>query len=389
MYAPPGVKTNHNEFPIPDSQRAWVLGDPGQLSIAPKPVPVPKRAEVLVRIDAVAICATDRELIYRGPPASIQGGLPFNKNFTPGHEYMGTCVALGPGVDEYRIGQRVAVEIHAGCGQCKRCREGMFTACHNYGLNYGDVDKGHRANGFTTDGGFCEYQVNNINTLVAISDDMSDEEATLVVTAGTAMYGLTELGGLVAGESVVVTGPGPIGLLGVAVAKALGADPVILTGTRDNRLAIGRELGADFVVNARKEDPVAAVRRLNGGKGVDYVLECSGAPNAVNEAVRMVNRGGKVCLAAFPHEETPVDVAHIVRNNIYLYGIRGEGKSATHRAEAFMSQKRFDATKIHTHTFALEDLPTAIRYAKDRVEDAIKVVVKARGVPAAHRVAAE
>ena len=149
---------------------------------------------------------------------------------------MGTVVALGPGVDEYKIGQRVTVEIHAGCGQCKRCREGMYTSCHNYGLNYGDVDKGHRANGFTTDGGFCEYQVNNINTLVAIPDSMSDEEATLVVTAGTAMYGLTELGGLVAGESVVVTGPGPIGLLGVAVAKALGAQPVILTGTRDNRL---------------------------------------------------------------------------------------------------------------------------------------------------------
>ena len=169
MYAPAGVKTNHNEFPIPDTQRAWVLGEPGQLSITNKPVPVPKRAEVLVRIDAVAICATDLEIIYHGPPASIQGGMPFNKNFTPGHEYMGTVVALGPGVDEYKIGQRVAVEIHAGCGQCKRCREGMYTSCHNYGLNYGDVDKGHRANGFTTDGGFCEYQVNNINTLVAIA----------------------------------------------------------------------------------------------------------------------------------------------------------------------------------------------------------------------------
>ena len=267
--------------------------------------------------------------------------MPFNKNFTPGHEYMGTVVALGPGVDEYKIGQRVTVEIHAGCGQCKRCREGMYTSCHNYGLNYGDVDKGHRANGFTTDGGFCEYQVNNINTLVAIPDEMSDEEATLVVTAGTAMYGLTELGGLVAGESVVVTGPGPIGLLGVAVAKALGAHPVILTGTRDNRLKIGLELGADHVVNVRKENAVEAVKKLNGGKGVDYVVECSGAPNAVNDAVHMVNRGGKVCLAAFPHEEAPVDIAHIVRNNIYLYGIRGEGKSATHRAEAFMRQKRF------------------------------------------------
>ena len=388
MYAPAGVKTS-TEFPIPDTMKAWVLGDPGELTLKDKPVPVPKRAEVLVRIDAAAICATDLEVIYQGPPAMIQGGMPFNKNFTPGHEYMGTVVALGPGVDEYKVGQRVAVEIHAGCGQCKRCREGMYTSCHNYGLNYGDVDKGHRANGFTTDGGFCEYQVNNINTLVAIADEMSDEEGALVVTAGTAMYALAELGGLVAGESVVVSGAGPIGLMAVAVAKALGAQPVILTEMRDNRLKIGLELGADAVVNIRKEpDVVAAVKKLNGGKGVDYVVECSAASKAVNDAVHMVNRGGKVCLAAFAHEQVPVDVAHIVSNNITLYGIRGEGKSAVHRAEAFMRQKRFDASKIHTHTFPLADLPTAIRYAKDRVDDAIKVVVKAK-LDAAHNVAAE
>src|SRR5262249_23354316 len=299
MYSHVGVKTDKGH-PIPDTMKAWVLGDPGHLTLKSKPVPVPRRAEVLLRIDAVAICATDLEIIHNGPPALIQGGQPFNKNFTPGHEYMGTVVALGPGVDEYAIGDRVTVEIHAGCGQCKRCREGMYTSCHNYGLNYGEKNKGHRANGFTTDGGFAEYAVNNVNTLVHISDAMSDEEATLVVTAGTAMYGLTELGGLVAGESVVVTGPGPIGLLGVAVAKALGAQPVIFTGTRGNRLRIGQELGADHVVNAKNEDPVAAVRRLNGGKGVDYVIECSGAPNAINEAARMVNRGGRICLAAFP-----------------------------------------------------------------------------------------
>jgi 2-desacetyl-2-hydroxyethyl bacteriochlorophyllide A dehydrogenase len=387
MYAAEGVKLSP-KMPVPETMRAWVLGDPGELKLVDKPVPAPKRAEVLVRVDAVAICATDLEVIAHGPPAKIQGGLPFNKNWTPGHEYMGTVAALGPGVDEYAIGERVTVEIHAGCGQCKRCRQGMYTACLNYGLNYGDVDKGHRANGFTTDGGFAEYAVNNINTLVHVPDDMSDEEATLVVTAGTAMYGLTELGGLVAGESIVVTGPGPIGLLGVAVAKALGADPVILTGTRDNRLQIGRELGADHVINVRKENAVEAVARIMNGRGVDYVLECAGAPNAIDEAARMVNRGGKICLAAFPHEPVPIDVAALVTNNIYLYGIRGEGKSATHRAAAFMAQKRFDATKIHTHTFALDDLPTALRYARDRVDDAIKVVVKRR-IEAVRQEAAE
>ena len=295
----------------------------GELLPTEKPVPEPGAAEVLVRIDAVAICATDLEIISHGLPAMVDGGLPFNKNFTLGHEYMGTVVKLGPAVDEYRVGDRVTVEVHAGCGRCERCRQGMYTSC----LNYGDAAKGHRANGFTTDGGFAEYAVNNINTLVHVPDDMTDEEATLVVTAGTSMYGLDVLGGLIAGEGVVVTGPGPIGLLGVAVAKALGADPVILTGTRDRRLELGKKLGADHVVNVRQEDPVAAVKRITAGRACISSLECSGAPEALDEAAQMVNRGGRICLAAFPHEPVPVDLAHIVRNNIYVYGIRGEGRA--------------------------------------------------------------
>jgi threonine dehydrogenase-like Zn-dependent dehydrogenase len=384
MYNPVGVKTSP-QFPIPSQMKAWVLGGPDELFLRDKPTPIPGRAEVLVRIDAVAICATDLEIIHQGSPASIQGGLPFNKNFTPGHEYMGTVAALGPEVDEFAIGERITVEIHAGCGQCKRCREGMYTSC----LNYGKPEKGHRANGFTTDGGFAEYAINHINTLVHVPDAMSDAEATLVVTAGTSMYGLTELGGLVAGESVVVIGPGPIGLLAVAVAKALGASPVILTGTRNARLAIGKELGADRVININDEDAVAVVKGLTGGIGADYVVECAGSEATINQAIHMTNRGGKICLAAFPHDPVTTDIAHLVRNNIYLYGIRGEGRSATHRAMALMAEKRFDATRIHTHTFPLADLPTALRYARERVEDAIKVVVTTRQAGTVASVAAE
>ena len=369
--------TLSNDMEIPAEMRAWVLGDPEVLSLTTKPVTPPGRAEALVRIDAVAICATDLEVIKYGTPALIQGGPPFNKGFTPGHEYMGTIAALGPGVDEFQIGDRVTVEIHAGCGQCKRCRMGMYTSCHNYGLNFGDQDKGHRANGFTTDGGFKDYAINNINTMIKVPDTMSDEEATLVVTAGTSMYGLTELGGLVAGESVVVIGPGPIGLLAVAVAKALGAAPVILVGTRENRNRIGLELGADIVIDARAEDAVARVKELTG-KGADYVIDCAGTETTINQAIHMTNRGGRVCLAAFPKEPINVDIGFLAVNNIYLYGIRGEGRSATHRAMSFMADKRFDARLVHTHTFSLEDLPTALHYARERIDDAIKVVVSMR-----------
>ena len=369
--------TISKNFPIPKAMKAWVLGDPDQLSLVEKPIQMPGKAEVLLRIDAVAICATDLDVISHGPPAMIEGGLPFNKNFTPGHEYMGTVVALGPSVDEFEIGDRVTVEIHSGCGQCKRCRMGMYTSCHNYGLNYGNVNKGHRANGFTTDGGFKQYAINNINTLIKVPDKMSDEEATLVVTAGTTMYGLTELGGLIAGESLVVIGPGPIGLLGVAVAKALGAGPVILVGTRDSRLEIGKKLGADYILNINNEkDIVQSVKSIAGDKGVDYVVECAGTEQALNDAIMMTNRGGKICLAAFPHEPVKINIPHMVINNIYMYGIRGEGKSATHRAMAFMNEGRFDAKIVHTHTFNMKELPTALKYARERIDGAIKVVIK-------------
>ncbi|TMK29776.1 MAG: zinc-binding dehydrogenase [Alphaproteobacteria bacterium] len=334
----PDAGSRGNQYPIPASMKAWVLGGPEELSVVEKPVPEPGPTEVLVRVDAIAVCATDIEVMRHGVPAMIDGGLPFNRGFTPGHEYMGTIVKLGPTVDEFQVGERVTVEVHAGCGRCQRCREGMYTSC----LNYGYRAKGHRANGFSTDGGFAEYAVNNINTLAHVPDDMSDAEATL------------------------------------GVAKALGAQPVILTGTRDRRLEMGKRLGADHIVNVGREDAVEAVQRLTGGRGAQYVLECSGAPKALNEAARMVNRGGRICLAAFPADPVPVDLAYLVRNNIYVFGIRGEGKSATHRAAALMAQKRFDAKLIHTHTFSFAEVPTAIRYARERIEDAIKVVVQIR-----------
>ena len=370
------IKISKN-YSLPKEMKAWVLKSPNELELKTKAIPAPSYSEVLVKIDAVAICATDLDVISYGPPALIEGEKPFNKEFTPGHEYMGTVVALGPSVDEFQIGDRVTVEIHSGCGQCKRCRMGMYTSCHNYGLNYGKKNKGHRANGFTSDGGFKQYAINHINTLIKVPDDMTDEEATLVVTAGTTMYGLTELGGLVAGESLVVIGPGPIGLLGVAVAKALGADPVILIGTRNDRLEIGKKLGADFVLNVKEEnDIVNSVKSLVGDLGADYVVECAGTEKALDDAIMMTNRGGKICLAAFPHDPIKVNIPHMVINNIYMYGIRGEGKSATHRAMAFMKQKRFNAKLVHTHTFKMNELPTALKYAKERIDGAIKVVIK-------------
>ena len=369
---PKRTMMGHNtKFDIPKEMGAWVLGDPDNIQIKKKPVPEPKEDEVLLKIDAVAICATDLEIIAHGKPAQIEGQAPFNKNYTPGHEAMGRVVKLGSAVDNFKIGDRVAVEIHAGYSRCEMCVKGWYTAC----LNYGFASKGHKANGFTTDGAFAEYMTNRTRTLVKVPDDMSDEEATLAVTAGTSMYTLDVMGGLFAGQTMVITGPGPIGLCAVGVASALGAE-VILTGTRDNRLETGKKLGASHVINVTKENAVEKVRRLTDGIGAHYVLECSGAANAINDAGLMIRRGGKIGLAAFPSKPVEVDIANLVRNNAYIYATRGEGKSACHRAMALMAKKRFDAKLIHTHTFAMKDLQIGLKYTRERIEDAIKVVVR-------------
>lgn len=351
---------------LPRTMKAAALFAPNDLRIVEKPVPTPGPGEVLVKVAACAVCGTDLEIIGHGLP----GQPPFNGTFTPGHEYAGTVVALGPTVDEFQVGDRVVVEVHKGCGRCENCRHGMYTSC----LNYGNLDKGHRANGFTADGAYAEYAVNHVNTLNKIPDDMDFDEATLITTAGTALYGLDSLGGWIAGETIAVTGPGPIGLMGVQCAKALGAT-VILTGTRDSRLELGRKLGADYTVNVRNENPVEAVRRITGGKGADYVLECSGAPKAAQEAIEMAKRGGKICLAAFNKEPVLVDLAMAVRNNISLFGIRGEGKGNVGRGLALMAQGKIEGKSLITHRFKLDDVNLALKTFAERIGDAIKVIV--------------
>ena len=170
--------------------------------------------------------------------------MPPYGEFIFGHEYAGDVVAVGRTVDEFRVGDRVVVEAHMGCRRCENCIRGMYTAC----LNYGNRARGHRANGFTTNGGPAEYAGNHVNTLYRIPDGVSYEESTVVMTSGSPLFGLENAGGYFAGETVAVLGPGPIGLMAIQLVRALGATRVILAGTRESRLQIGRQLGAQEVM---------------------------------------------------------------------------------------------------------------------------------------------
>src|SRR5207245_5924970 len=158
-------------------------------------------------------------------------------------------------VDELQVGDRVVVEAHMGCRRCENCIRGLYTAC----LNFGNLARGHRANGFTTNGGLAEYALNHVNTLYRIPDDVTYEEATVVMTSGSPLFGLQNAGGYFAGETVAVIGPGPVGLMAIQLVKALGAPRVVLAGTRDSCLTMGHKRGADVIVRSGPTEPSAGL----------------------------------------------------------------------------------------------------------------------------------
>jgi L-iditol 2-dehydrogenase len=352
---------------IPRTMTATVLVAPHRFELQERPVPVPGDEDVLVRVRACGVCGTDLKIIHTGMPK-----MPPYGEFIFGHEYAGDVVAIGRTVDEFQVGDRVVVEAHMGCRRCENCIRGFYTAC----LNYGNTRRGHRANGFTTNGGLAEYAVNHVNTLYRIPDGVSYEESTVIMTSGSPLFGLENAGGYFAGETVAVLGPGPIGLMAIQLVKALGATRTILTGTRESRLAMGRQLGADVAVNSRETDPVAAVMAATGDKGADLVIDCAGGDDTFDQAIKMAKSGGKVLLVAFYHGPVTADISHAVRRNVTIYTERGEGGTSVGRALALLAAGRLTAKPLITHLYPLARVHEAMDVLERRIGDPLKVVLQ-------------
>jgi L-iditol 2-dehydrogenase len=352
---------------IPKKMTAAVLYGPNDLRVEQRDVPVPGRQEVLIEVEACAICGTDPKIIARGwlnqPPYG---------EFIPGHEYAGTVAALGEGAVGFAVGDRVAIEPHKGCGVCENCLRGFYTIC----LNYGNRDAGHRHYGFTVSGGYAEYTANHINTLTKIPAALDFEEATLITTAGTAMYGVTRIGGIETGETVIVSGPGPIGLMAVQIAKQTGAGRVIITGTREERLEMAKKLGADEAVNVKKEKVIERIFELTNGIGAGAVLECAGTAQSLADAVEYTKKNGRISVLGIYSEPVALNAFKINQWNITLAGSRAEGDRSLAKAAPLMGDGRIKASPLITHTFPLEKVNEAIDTFVNRIGGAIKVVLK-------------
>ncbi len=351
---------------IPKTMKAAVLFGKDDLRVKEVPVPEPVVHEVLVKVHACAICGTDPTVISKG-----WKGMPEYGTFTPGHEYSGEIVKVGPGVGDFKVGDRIAIESHKGCGYCMNCKRGRYTIC----LNYGKPETGHRHYGFTNNGGYAQYVVNNVSTLYTLPDNVSYEEAALVTTAACVHYALDNIGGFLGGETVAVLGPGPIGLMAVQLAKALGAGKVYLTGTRESRLKVGRELGADMTINIHEQDVVDTIIKDTDGLGVELAIECSGAPSAVEEAYEVVMRGGRISFIGDSHDRPTPNHRKFVLDDLKAAGVRGEGLGDCRRSLELFKMGKIDPKPFITHHFPLEKINEAIDTFVQRKGGALKVII--------------
>jgi L-iditol 2-dehydrogenase len=260
----------------------------GFLELRDVPVPKIEPEEVLIEVKAAGICGTDIHVKH--------DEFPYWPPVVLGHEFSGSIVEVGPQVEGYKVGDRVVAEPHTkACGKCYLCRSGNIQIC-----------AAKRSPGWGIDGAFTKYIKMPEKLLHRIPDNVSFEEGAVVEPLANVVHDVLERGKVEAEDFVVVLGPGPIGLMAAMAARAEGARAVMIVGTpRDEemRLKVARELGIDHVVNLGTENPVDKCVALTDGRGADLVVEASGAEPAINMAVELVRKKGRITVIGMTGKE--------------------------------------------------------------------------------------
>lgn len=257
------------------------------LEIQEVATPAPGPGQVLVRIEASGLCHTDIHAAHGDWPVKP------TPPFVPGHEGVGIVEAVGAGVTHRQVGDRVALPwLGHACGHCDHCVKGWETLCED-----------QQNTGYSIDGGFAEYAVADADYVVEVPDGVEPFEAAPLTCAGVTTYKAIKVAGITPSERVVIFGIGGLGHLALQYAKIVGAT-VIAVDVDDAKLEMARELGADHVINARSEDPVAAIEAL-GGADVAVVLAV--IPAVFEQAFASLRRGGRlVCVGLPPESEGPM-----------------------------------------------------------------------------------
>ena len=351
---------------IPATMQALVVLEPSVLEIQEVPVPVPGPNEVLARVRAVSICGTDAHLIRGDYPGFWPPAFPF----IPGHEWAGEIAALGAGAERFgwQIGDRVAGTSHDACGVCRECVEGRYNLCENYGR-----EGLHRQYGHSVQGADATYVVQGVKTIFALPDSLSFEDGAMIDPASIALH-VANRGNITPGDTVAITGAGAIGLLAGDASLVRGAGRVIMLERNPGRIAKAREMGFE-TIDSGEGDPVATVRAMTDGLGVDVVLECAGVPATVQLALGMLRRGGRCAAVGIPTVGVEIAMQRLVLDELELVGCRASA-GEMRRVMPLVEQGRIRVDDIITHHFPLSDYPSALATFNDPASGAIKIIVE-------------
>jgi L-iditol 2-dehydrogenase len=330
-----------------------------------KQVPDPEigPGEILVRVRACAVCGSDVRIYHHGNPRVKPPQIL-------GHEIAGDVVAVGAGVDKFKVGDRVATAADVPCGVCDYCRAGMGNNC---AINY--------ALGYQFQGGFAELLALNRITVDYgpvhhIPHGMSYETATLAEPLACCLNGL-ERSFLAPGDSVLVIGAGPAGILLVEAAKALGATQVILAQRSRRRLELARQFRADALIATEKQELVAAVMNFTAGRGVDIAITACASPEAQEQALAVIAPRGRVnYFGGLPRGSRAVglDSNVIHYKECYVHGSHGSVPRQHRVALDLLANGQVRSEGLITHRFSLDQIAQAFAAQEQRL--GLKVLVE-------------
>ena len=348
-----------------NTMKAVVFKAKDRIAVEEVPKPTPRAGEAVIRITTTTICGTDVHI--------VRGEYPVKPGLILGHEPVGVIDELGPGLDElYTVGQRVIVGAITPCGQCFYCLNGVHSQC-------GGGIGGWRF-GNTINGAWAEYLLvpDARANLAPIPTDLSDEDVVLCSDIFSTGLSGAESGNIRVGDAVAVFAQGPIGLCATLGAKLKGASLVIGIDSNTERLNMARQLGANVTLNTKDGDPIAAIKRLTDGRGVDVAIEALGRQETFENALRAIRPGGTL-------SSLGVYSGKLVAPYEAFYAGLGDqkivttlcpgGKERMRRLMAMIEHRRVDLTSLMTHKFALDDIEAAFDLFSHQRDGVLKVAL--------------
>jgi len=302
------------------------------------PEPIAGINDVLIRVDRTGICGTDLHIYHWDAWAQKTIPVPM----VVGHEFVGEIVSVGSNVTDFFPGELVSGEGHVVCGRCRNCLAGRRHLCaYTSGI------------GVNRPGAFAEYIALPMSNVWHHRPGIDLDVASIFDPLGNAVH--TALSFDLLGEDVLITGAGPIGLMGAAVARHAGARYVVITDINEYRLDLARQLGVTRAVNVRETKLADVQRELGMAEGFDVGLEMSGNPTAFRDMIDAMAHGGKIAMLGIPSGEIAIDWNKVIFNMLTLKGIYGREMYETWYKMTVMIQSGLDIGPVITHRFGADE----------------------------------